>query len=324
MKKNIVVLGGGNGTAVTLEALKQFANRINITGIISTSDSAGSSGALRRQFNTLPPADIMRAVLALSPYDYALLRKIFFSARFDHLQKISQNSHEPRPPNLGNLFLVLLAQYEGDFMAAVKALAKSVSALGAVYPVTLDQTELCAELTNGEVLRTEAEIAYPIHDRSLTIKKVWLEPTGKIYPPAQDALLAADIIIIGPGDVYTSLVATLLPQGVSEAIMQSSARLISIWANGMPADGETAPQNLSALVSELQRYLPRPIDTVVYNNGTLTPVQQEFYVKSKWKLIEKDADKITVPNIIGADFETPEGGYSAEKLSGILKQILPL
>ncbi len=321
-KKSVVVVGGGNGAAVTLRALKPFAGELVLTGIISMSDSAGSSGALRRQFQTLPPGDILRVILALSPYDYDLLKKIFFSTRFDHLQKIANDSHHNRPPNLGNLFLVLLAQYEGDFMAAVKALCHSVGALGTVLPVTLDQTELCAELDNGIVIKSEGEIAYPHFDRSLQITKVWLDPAGKVYPPAREALLAADMIILGPGDVYTSLAATLLPEGVCDAIAASQAKLVSIWADGQPSDGEPAPRNLSGLLAELQRYVPRPIDIVIYNNAALDARQQAFYSQNNWQLIEKDPERLNASKVIGVDFEDPAGGYSAAKLSAVLREII--
>jgi uncharacterized cofD-like protein len=112
---------------------------LDISAVISMSDSGGSSGKLRKKFNTLPPGDIMRAVLALSKYDYESLRKIFYQPRFKNAGVL--NSH-----NLGNLFLTLTSQFSGNFLYALEALSQSMETQGAVYPVTLANTDLVAEL----------------------------------------------------------------------------------------------------------------------------------------------------------------------------------
>ena len=119
MKKKIVVIGGGNGSSICLEGLKKYANKFDISAIISMSDSGGSSGKLRKEFNTLPPGDIMRAVLSLSKFDYKILRQIFYKPRFTNAGKL--NTH-----NLGNLFLTLMSQYSGNFLYALEALSQSV------------------------------------------------------------------------------------------------------------------------------------------------------------------------------------------------------
>src|SRR3990167_11517090 len=148
MKKKIVVIGGGNGSAVCLEGLKNYTNIFDISAVISISDSGGSSGKLRKEFNTLPPGDIMRAVLSLSKYDYQTLRRIFYQPRFQGLDKLDGH-------NLGNLFLTLAGQYSGSFLRALEALSQSVEAQGRVYPVTLESSHLAAELQNGDIIRTE-------------------------------------------------------------------------------------------------------------------------------------------------------------------------
>ena len=119
-KKKIAVIGGGNGSAIVLGGLKNYADKFDISAVISMSDSGGSSGRLRKELKTLPPGDIMRAVLSLSSkYDFSMLRKIFYSPRFKGLGKKLEGH------NLGNLFLVLTAKYSGDFLKALKK-AKSV------------------------------------------------------------------------------------------------------------------------------------------------------------------------------------------------------
>src|SRR3989338_10367595 len=177
-KKRVVAIGGGNGSAIALEALKQHRDIFDISAVISMSDSGGSSGRLRQEFNTLPPGDILRAILSLSLSDYPVLRKIFYSNRFSGAGKLAEH-------NLGNLFLTLAGKYAGDFMSAVRALEQSVEAVGHVYPATLDQTDLCVELENGQIIKTEAAIDMPNYDRSLKIKKAWLEPAWQIYSEAR-------------------------------------------------------------------------------------------------------------------------------------------
>src|SRR3989339_2031331 len=157
-KKNVVVIGGGNGSAVCLEGLKTYTNIFDISAVISMSDSGGSSGKLRKEFNTLPPGDIMRAVLSLSKYDYQSLRKIFYQPRFSGLGKLDTH-------NLGNLFLTLTIQFTGNFIHAIEAMSHSVEAKGRVYPVSLENINLVAELENGKVIKTEAFIDNPVYNR---------------------------------------------------------------------------------------------------------------------------------------------------------------
>lgn len=314
-KIKVAVIGGGNGTAICLVALKKWCDRLDLSAIVSMSDSGGSSGKLRHEFGTLPPGDILRAVLALSRYDYSLLRQIFYEPRFEGLQKLDGH-------NLGNLFLVLTARYGGNFLAALEALSQSVDALGKVYPVTLDLADLAAELTSGEVIRTESFIDNPNYNRGSKIKKAWLEPEPKAYAGAEQALREADYIIISPGSLYTSLVAALLPKGIKESIATSKARLIYVAGSAYRLDGETGPEKLSDFVLQLEKYLPRQLDAVIYNNHILDEEQNKFYAEKKWGVFEKDMDKISGRELIAADFESARGGLSSEKLGEILKNIL--
>ncbi len=315
MKKKIVVIGGGNGSAISIVSLKQNLDLFDISAVISMSDSGGSSGRLRQEFNTLPSGDIMRAVLAMSKYDFPLLKQIFYRNRFSGVDKLDGH-------NLGNLFLTLSAQYGGDFVSAVRALEQSVEAVGRVYPTTLDQTDLCAELENGQIIKTEAVIDKPNYDKSLKIKKVWLEPAGAIYPEAQKALLDADYILFGPGSLYTSIIATILPAGVKEAIMKSKAKLIYAIGGAYIKDGETGPTAVSEVVHALEKYLPRSLDLVVFNNAKLSNVRQEIYEKRGWALIMDDMSNQKGMNIIKMDYEKNDGGLCSIKLGKILKSIL--
>ncbi|MSU75132.1 MAG: YvcK family protein [Candidatus Magasanikbacteria bacterium] len=315
MKTKVVVIGGGNGSAIVINALKKFVGQLEVAAVISMSDSGGSSGRLRQEFGGLPPGDILRAVLALSPYDYHWLRNIFYRTRFTGDGKLTGH-------NLGNLFLTLGSNYAKDFMSGVRALEEAVSAVGHAYPITLEPSDLCAELRNGMIVKTEAALDDPTYDRTLKIKRVWLEPEVKIYSEAQNVIQEADYIFLSPGSLYTSVIATLLPGGVKEAIDASKAKLIYVAGDAYEQNGETGPERLSDFVSELESYLPRPIDTVIYHDLELTPRQRQRFEERKWGAFAKNIENIKNQQIVGADFEKDEGGLSPEKLSKILGDIL--
>ena len=317
MKKNVVVFGGGNGTAIALEALKFVAGDFDISGIIAMSDSGGSSGLLRQEFKTVPPGDILRAMLALSKYDYKLLRQVFYKTRFDNVGD-KLNKH-----NLGNLFLILAGQRQQDFALAVRALEQSLETVGHVYPATLIPNDLCAQLSNGEIIKTESEIDTPTYDRSLRVKKVWLEPAVSAYPGAIEVIKKADYIILSPGSLYTSVVASLLPSGIKEAIDNNhQAKIIYVAGSAYRTAGETGPTKLSEFVGELEQYLPRPIDLTIYSKHRLNKFQEKIYAEKKWAAFEQDADKLPADRVYGKNFQEKNGGLCSKKLSKILKKIL--
>ncbi len=315
MKKNIVVFGGGNGSAIALVSLKQNLGLFNINAVISMSDSGGSSGRLRRELGVLPPGDIMRAVLALSIYDYPLLKKIFYRNRFSQTGKL--HGH-----NLGNLFLALSGQYSGGFLKAVRALEESVEAIGRVFPVTLKTTDLVAKLINGKIIKTEAKIDQPDYDRSLRIKNVYLEPKVKANPEAIKTIITADYIILSSGSLYTSVIATLLPLGIKEAINKSKAKIIFVAGNAYHIYGETGPINLSEIMIELEWYLPRQVDFILYNNHKLNKIEQAHYKKKTWGVIKDDSEKLSERNVISFDFSRTDGGLCSVKLGKKLKELL--
>jgi uncharacterized cofD-like protein len=315
-KKKIVVIGGGNGSAIVLVSLKKYIAKYDITAAISMADSGGSSGRLRHELSTLPPGDIMRAVLALSVYDYSTLRKIFYAPRFKKVGRL--DSH-----NFGNLFLTLCTKYCGDFLAALDAFSQSIQAQGKVYPVTLSQVDLVAELDNGELVHTEEFIDTPNYNRGWKIKKVWLKPKAEGFPPALKAIKSADYIILSPGSLYTSLVATLLPGGVKLAIKNSKAKIIYVAGNAFRTDGETGPERLSDFVLQLEKYLPRSLDVVVYNNHKPQGSQEKkFYKEKKWGLVEFDEENLMNREIVSKDLERSGGGMCDVKLGKLLKTIL--
>jgi len=320
-KKKIAIIGGGNGSAIVISALKYNPTH-DLSAVISMSDSGFSSGALRRYFHLPPPGDIMRAVLAMSPYDYLLLKNIFYKVRFKSLVNVNKKLKAPRGPNLGNLFLMLVTKFEGDYVRAVRALEEAVGAMGQVYPVTLNETDLCVRLTNGQVVKKEEAVDRPNYNRAWKIKEAWLEPAGRIYVGAQKVIEQADYIILSPGSLYCSVVATLLPRGVKEAIKKSRAKLIYVAGNGFESVGETGPERLSDFVKQLEMYLPRPVDSVVYNNHKLDKKKQKRYREKNWTTFDADPQNLPHHKIIARPFEREEGGLCSVRLGKILKNIL--
>ncbi len=314
-KKKVVVLGGGNGSAVSLVALKQNVDKFDIVGIVAMSDSGGSSGRLRKELGVLPPGDIMRAVLALSKYDYPLLKKIFYSNRFESKDKLDKH-------NLGNIFFTLATRYSGELMSAVRALGQSVEVQGKVFPATLHSSDLVAELSNGQKVFSEAKIDSPEYDRSLRIKKVFLEPEVSAYSESLKVIKSADYIILSPGSLYTSVVATLLPVGIQVAIKNNKAKIIFVTGNAYRTDSETGPEDVAGAVRELQRYLPRKIDTVLYNNHKLTAAENKRYKEKKWGLLLDNTKELKDYKVISFDYERDGGGLCSIKLGKKLKEVL--
>lgn len=313
--KKVAVIGGGNGSALTLRALKKYHTDYEISAVISVSDSNGSSGRLRQEFKTLPPGDMLRAVMALSRYDYQMLKNIFYSTRFDSCGKLDKH-------NLGNLFLVWAQKYDGSWLNTLRAFGEALSTVGKVYPATLDNTNLVAELESGKKVVSEAAIDRPTYDKSDKIAHIGLEPEGQIFIGAQKVIEEADYIFFGPGSLYTSIVAAILPSGFKTALKKSKAKLIYIVGNAYEIEGETGPEKLNDFVKQLELYLPRPLDLVIYNNHELSAEQRQKYTNKKWNLIDFDITGLDKNKLAPVDFERMEAGLDDEKLGEILKKII--
>ncbi|HAT03486.1 MAG TPA: hypothetical protein DCS29_01775 [Candidatus Magasanikbacteria bacterium] len=320
-KKRIVVMGGGNGSAVTLNAVKQLTDTCDISAVISMLDSGYSTGAIRKFFDMLPPGDILRAILAMSPYNFQILKKIFYKNRISTLKKLNGDLNASRGPSLGNVFIALTTQYEGDFVRAIRSLEEVLETVGHAYPSTLKQADLIVELSNGDIIRGETHIDEPTYDRNLRIKKAYVEPYVEAYPDALDQIKQASCIVFGPGDLYTSIVASLLPQGIQEAIKQSPAKLVYVVGNAYHTHGETGPTTLSEFISELELYLPRPLDYILFNNAQLNKNQLALYARREWSLIEQDITPDIDKRIIAGDYERSSGGLCSDKLARMFKKL---
>ncbi len=312
MKKNVVVIGGGNGTSIVLRALKDYSDQLQLSAVISVADSGSSSGVLREQFQMVPPSDLMRAVIALSPYDHTTLRGVFVKNR---------PSEGPfKGHSLGNLFFAWGFEKSGDILDTIRALEEMVRSCGHVYPVCSAALDLCAKLSDGTIVQGEGAIDDPAYDRSLRITEAWLEPKGEITSEAQLAIEEADVIILGPGSVYTSLLSTLLVGGVREAIERSSGKIIYVPSTYLPSNGETGPTTLSGQIEVIESALPRAINTIVVsserleNNPRAHDLPLEDYVK--------DVEKLSTHQCIVEDLSDDVERMNLKKLGALLIRII--
>ena len=255
----MVTIGGGSGQYVLLSALRDL-EQLAVTAVVSMSDSGGSTGRLRDELGILPPGDILKCVLALSPHrDVArelLLRRFKSSERLaDH--------------NAGNMLLTMLGQYAGSFPDGIQALVEMLDARGEILPVTTDKVTLVAELTNGERVFGESAIDVPRNGQREKIASVFLVPHHiekiSVFPPVLDRIAEAEVILIGPGDLYTSIIPNLLVPGVREALQRSSAQIVYI-ANIMTKFGETDGYHVEDFVDEIERHIGRAVDKVLCND----------------------------------------------------------
>ncbi len=275
-KKKIVVIGGGTGVYTVLSALKPYS--ADLSAIVTMADDGGSTGILREEFGILPPGDIRRALIALSNSDNKMLSDLL-SYRFQ--EGVGLTGH-----NFGNLLITALHRLTNDFESAIDEAGKILSIQGRVIPVTLGHSKLMAELESGEIIKGENNIDIPKHDGRLKIKKVWLKPAADINPNARKAIMDADLVIIGPGDLYTSLIPNLLVRGVREAIQKSKAK-VAYFVNIMTKFGET--NNFSAMdfINELEAYIGRGnLDFVVINNKKPSPSRLSGYVKERAEFVD--------------------------------------
>ena len=223
----VVAIGGGTGLSTMLRGLKK--KKIQLTAIVTVADNGGGSGLLRQELGMLPPGDIRNCVQALSNAEPTLTALLGY--RFTEGSLKGQS--------LGNLFLAALNDMYESFDEAVEALSKTLAITGRVLPVTNENVQLCAEFTDGAVIVGECEIADYKKGTPERIRRLWLSPEKpKPVEACLQAIAGADLILLGPGSLYTSVLPNLLVEGIPEAIHGSKA--IKIYnMNLMTQDGET-------------------------------------------------------------------------------------
>lgn len=292
---NVVAIGGGNGLSTLLSGLKYFVGADEtrptwirrLAAIVAVSDDGGSSGRLRDELNILPPGDIRNCMVALSE-DSHLLSKLF-QHRFRGEGELGGHS-------FGNLFLAALSEITGDFSEAVKLSSEILVSKGQIFPATMEDVRLEAELDDGSVVMGETNIG-KVGGR---IKNLKLEPeTCHPLPEALEAIRRANLITVGPGSLYTSLIPPLLVKDVSSSIARSSAKKVFI-SNLMTQPGETDGLSGRRHIEIIKNYSPEiTFDYVIVNNHPIRETQAERYTDHGAKQIGI-ADSITPETIEGA------------------------
>jgi len=289
-RKKIVVVGGGTGTFVTLTGLRQYP--VDLTAIITMMDSGGSTGRLRDQLGVLPPGDLRQALVALS--DSQQIWRDLFVYRFE--------SGDLREHNFGNIFLSALEKMTGSIEEAIDLASFILNVRGEVVPVTFDRCELCVELVDGFVIEGVSHIDEP---REMTerpkIKRAFLNPSASPNPRALGQIEPADLIVVGPGDLYTSIIPNLLVKGVSEAIRKSPAKKIFVM-NLMTKYGQTTNYTASEHIEDLEKYLGAGVlDTVLINHRRPSQKILDWYLESHEVVVEDNLTDETGVEVLRAD-----------------------
>lgn len=290
----------------------------NLTAIVTMADDGGSTGILREEFGILPPGDIRRALLALSDSGDKMLAQLF-SYRFE--QGLGLTGH-----NFGNLLITVLERLTNDFEKAVNEAGRILSVKGKVIPVTLGKAKLVAELESGQKIIGETNIDIPKHDGHFKIKKVYLNPSVKINPNAKKAIMEADIVIIGPGDLYTSIIPNLLVGGMKETLKKTKAKIIYM-SNVMTKFGETNDFKASDFIKTVLDYLGKDVlDYAVVNNKKPSFKKIASYVKERSDFVEPDVDfkKTGKTSVVKADL-LRSGKFirhDPKKICGLIKMLI--
>ena len=273
----IVVIGGGTGLSTLLSGLKQYTT--NITAIVTVADDGGSSGKLREELGIIPPGDIRNCIAALSDEDKLITE--LFQYRFKTGQNLTGHS-------FGNLFISALTEVmNGDFVKAVKAASLILRSSGTVLPSSTESMKICAELVDGSIIEGESKIPFA----QSKIKRVYSETKEpKAQAEAVEAILNAELIILGPGSLYTSIIPNLLVPGITNAIKRSKGHKVYV-CNIMTQPGETTNYTVSDHVSALLEHANYNslIDVVIAND------------KHPQMLLEKYKEKDQEPVILDAD-----------------------
>jgi uncharacterized cofD-like protein len=281
----VVAIGGGTGLSALLSGLKHYvrpedpsATPVDITAIVTVTDDGGSSGRLRREFDVLPPGDIRNCMVALSE-DSALLSQLF-QYRFPAGRGLKGHS-------FGNLFLMALTKIMGDFPDAVKASAEVLKIAGRIYPATAADVALEATLVDGSKVVGETRISRS----KLRIQRIRLIPRKvRPLPAALAALAEADVITLGPGSLFTSVVPNLLVEGISQAIRQSRAAK-AYFVNLMWQPGETTQFRASDHVRAINRHAGgRLLDYAVVNLRPIPSAMKKAYAREAAMPVENDVD----------------------------------
>ncbi|MDW0111024.1 gluconeogenesis factor YvcK family protein [Sporosarcina aquimarina] len=305
-RKKIVVFGGGTGLSTLLRGLKNYP--VDLTAVVTVADDGGSSGRLLDQYDIPPPGDVRKVMAALS--DVEPLIEQLFQYRFTTQDDLHGHS-------LGNLMLAAMTDITGDFASAVKKMGQVLNIKGKVLPAANQRITLHAELDDGTIVTGESKI--PMYARK--ISQVYLSPSDvEPLPETLNAIQQADLIIIGPGSLYTSILPSLLVQGIRNAVLKSDARKVYV-GNLTTQRGETFRYTASEHVGALYDHVGEPfLDAVLLNSSDIMPLLSAAgQTVTSWP-VERDLEELQkmVPQIWQEDIALAENErvlHDAEKVA---------
>ncbi|MFH0917655.1 MAG: YvcK family protein [Candidatus Omnitrophota bacterium] len=305
----IVTVGGGTGLSVLLSGLKNYTS--NISAVVTVADNGGSSGRLRQQFDVLPPGDIRNCLVALA--DAPTLMRDLFQFRFDANSEFSGHS-------FGNLFLTVMTRLTGDFEKAIKETSKVLALRGQVIPSSLEDVTLVAHYLDGSMVIGEDQIPRA----RKAINRVSLTPEQPLATPdALKAIKEAQIIVLGPGSLYTSIIPNLLIKEITQEITESEAIKVYV-CNVMTQPGETDGYSVSDHIKALFKHSHEQIlDYCVVNNGEVPGEILKRYSQENSLLVVNDRKKVENlgVRVVEEDFGMIADGvirHDAEKLAKII------
>ena len=312
---HIVAIGGGTGLSTMLRGLKKYTK--NLTAIVTVSDDGGGSGMLRRDIGMLPPGDIRHCMESLANTEPVMQQLLTY--RFE--------SGTLRGQCFGNLLLAALNGVTGSFDEAVRSMGQVLAISGTVIPVTTTDVRLTATFENGAYVVGESNIFGFKKQQDCRIDHVELLPAHpKAFPAALDAIAAADLILLGPGSLYTSIIPNLLVDGVAEAVAASDAQKIYV-CNIMTQDGETEGYTAADHLEALQRHGREGIvDLCLANNAPIPRELAARYSEEDAELLRVDRERIAALGIALAEYPllSAQGGYARHDPALLAQAVMEL
>lgn len=307
---NIVVMGGGTGTYTVLRGLKRFKH--NLSAIVSMMDSGGSNRVLRDELGLLPTSDIRQCLIALADESKNEILRNLFNFRFASGVGISGMT-------FGNLFMAALTQMYGSQEKAIKKTCELLEISGNIIPVTYNNSHLIARYENGKQVLGEHFIDEPLVVNGKIVELSTI-PEAEISKDAKKAILSSDILILGPGDLFTSIIANLVVSGVKEAVAKSNTKIIYIL-NLMTKHGQTDNMSAKTHVEILAKYLGKSPNVVLVQKKFVLPnTLTERYSQESSDLVLNDLEENKNIKVVEGDFIS-ETLYEKDK-GDILKRSL--
>ena len=310
----VCVIGGGTGQSIILKGLKHIDN-IDLSAIVTVSDDGGSTGILRSEFNIPGMGDIRSVMVSLAKEESILSQVLDY--RFDSLDSKSLGGH-----NLGNLILTALTQQTGNFMEAVGSVSKILRVQGEIIPSSLQNLTLMAKMKDGTIVRGESNIPKFANN----IKEVYYEQDVKATKEAINAIMNADVIVLGVGSVYTSILPNIIIPEIKEALQKTKAKLI-YYCNVMTQPGETDQYTVKDHVDALVDHMERDIDIVVMDNNRFPKDVIQKYLDKKSEIVLYHENETNPYLVLKHDVVSVSGDlirHDSDKIKESFKQVLEL